>query len=144
MLPLIPWTLMLWLSFSLWLRWKMFFRFVEPVFLLFDVCNNEVIVISGMGLAWELALKDKAIPLSTWALKELQTSKRVFLVFFFITIKMNHGDRHLTQAWVKGPVPVIFYYYELYRPIMTTLERPSALRSMLSPRGVSWRRPCRS
>ena len=22
---------------------------------------------------------------------------------------MNHGDRHLTQAWVKGPVPVIHY-----------------------------------
>ena len=20
---------------------------------------------------------------------------------------MNHGDRHLTQAWVKGPVPAI-------------------------------------
>ncbi len=29
---------------------KMFFRFVEPVFLLFDVCNNDSYVISGMGL----------------------------------------------------------------------------------------------
>ena len=36
---------------------------------------------SDMDLASELALKDKSIALSTQALKELQTSKRVFLVF---------------------------------------------------------------
>ena len=41
---------------------------------------------SGMGLVGELALTDKALPLSTRALKERQTSKRVFHVFFFITI----------------------------------------------------------
>ena len=52
------------------------------MFLLLDVCNNDSYVISDMGLAGELALIDKAIALSTRALKELQTSKSVFLVFF--------------------------------------------------------------
>jgi hypothetical protein len=39
---------------------------------------------SDMGLAGELALIAKAIALSTRALKELQTSESVFLVFVFI------------------------------------------------------------
>ena len=38
---------------------------------------------SDMGLAGELALTDKAIALITKALKELQTSESVFLVFFY-------------------------------------------------------------
>ena len=46
------------------------------MFLLFDVCNNDSYVMSDMGSAEELAL------ISTRSPKELQTSKRVFLVFF--------------------------------------------------------------
>ena len=47
---------------------------------------TTVIVMSGMGLAEELALTDEAMALIIRALKELQTSKRVFHVFFEITI----------------------------------------------------------
>ena len=54
------------------------------MFLLLDVWNNDSYVMRDMGLVGELALIDKAIALSTQALKELQTSKRVFLVFFDI------------------------------------------------------------
>jgi len=59
------------------------------VFFLFDVCNNDSYVIRVIALAEELALKDKAIALITGALQELQTSKSVFSVFFFITICMQ-------------------------------------------------------
>ena len=52
------------------------------MFLLLDVCNNDSYVMSGMGLAEEHALTDETLALSTRALKEQQTSKRVFLVFF--------------------------------------------------------------
>ena len=52
------------------------------MFLLFDVCNNDSYVMSDMGSAEELALIDKTITLSTRSPKELQTPKRVFLVFF--------------------------------------------------------------
>jgi len=59
------------------------------VFFLFDVCNNDSYVIRVIALAEELALKDKAIALITGALQELQTSKSVVSVFFFITICMQ-------------------------------------------------------
>ena len=42
---------------------------------------TSVIVISGMGMAKKLALKDTPTPVSTGALQELQTSKSVFTVF---------------------------------------------------------------
>ena len=48
-------------------------------FLMFVI--TSVIVISGMGMAKKLALKDTPTPVSTGALQELQTSESVFTVF---------------------------------------------------------------
>ena len=61
-----------------------FFRFIEPVFLLFVVCHYNSNVIRVMALCKRLPLTNKGIALSAKALKELQTSKSVFPVFFVL------------------------------------------------------------
>ena len=60
----------------------MYFRLEKPLFLLFDVCNNDSYVIMAMASAEECTLKAKAITIITGALQELQTSKSVLYVFF--------------------------------------------------------------